>query len=148
MTIAEKTMPPAVAEQDFSRLRDERAVGGNPFDRHQVNEDGADDDIHHSDRNHAKSQSARKRAARVAYLAGNFCGVPPAAEAEKGADQGGAQGRRQRQRARTLRDERNEIGPGAQVKCERPNGESGKHGKFQPCNPAEKARADSRAEDV
>ena len=57
----------------------------------------------------AKSQSARKRAARVAHFAGNFCSVPPAAEAEKRADQGGTQGRRQWQRAGTLRDERNEI---------------------------------------
>src|SRR6202041_2306009 len=42
----------------------------------------------------------------------------------------------------------NEIGPGAEAKHERPNGESGKHGKFQPGNPAQKACANSRTGDV
>src|SRR5580693_8322541 len=100
---------PSRAEKDFSCLRDERAVGGDFFDRDEINKNGADGDIHGSDRNHANGQCARKSAARVAHFAGDFCGIPPAAEAEEGADQGTSQGRRQWQRARTLCDERNEI---------------------------------------
>src|SRR5271163_908521 len=96
-------------EQDFSCLRDEGAVGGDLFDGHEINKNSADDDVHGSDGNYPKSQSARKRAARIAYFAGNFCGVPPAAEAEEGADRGRAETRRQRQRTGTLRDERNKI---------------------------------------
>ncbi len=70
-------------EQDFAGLRDEGAVGRNFFDGHQINEDSADDDVHGGDRNHAERQRAGKRAARIAHFAGNFCGVPPAAEGKR-----------------------------------------------------------------
>src|ERR1700722_361384 len=137
-----------LAEEDFSGLSDEGGGGADLFDGYQVNEDGADDDVDRSDGQDSEDESARHGAGGVANFAGDFGGVPPAAERKESGDDGGGERGAERERSGADGDEGHEIGPRAEVKREGPDGEGSEDSKFEPGKPAENSGAECRAENI
>src|ERR1700678_510140 len=121
---------PRRTEQHFAGLRDEGAFRAYLLDGHEVNENRADNYVDGGDCYYADGQRARQGTAGIADFAPDFRSVPPTTEGKKGADHGGSQSWRERKRTGALRDERNEVGPGAAMKGERPEGESSEDTEF------------------
>ena len=94
ITIEREADSPGSSQEGLARQgREGRIVRRDPSGWHQIKEHHADGDVDDRDDRHAKNQGPRQVALRVAYLARELAGVPPARKRDEGPDQTDSQGR-------------------------------------------------------
>src|SRR5205085_1701469 len=135
----------SASKKNFARLRCERLTGCDAFQRDEVNENKARENVNDGDDDHAVSQRARQCASRILYFTRKFAQVPPTGKRKERADESSCERANQRRGIGATSNKWSEVGPFAELKSNTPEKDEREQAEFQKRQRAHESSAEFHA---